>query len=192
MWLSLDARRGLAGTREAKAAESLEPSEMRDQLVIRAEQPHYEQSVAQEQLKAQSQPQQLPAGKFRGRFLYGGGFTLRLYHNPELGFTIGLNGNIETFSTHDSGTDAQIIETQGSLILSRKYENFIPYGGLQGSYLDLDADGDTPVENYSANSSDSIGALVGSDYFVNPYVHFNFEIHIFDQESVYLGVGYTF
>ncbi len=120
------------------------------------------------------------------QFLYGGGTTFRLYQNEELAFKICFDANIEVLSTHESGVKVDALESQGAFLLSRKYDNFIPYGGIQGSYLDLDAD------TFKAQSSSHVGLLVGADYFINPYVRFHMEIHIFDQESINAGVGYSF
>ena len=39
---------------------------------------------------------------------------------------------------------------------------------------------------------DFVGVFGGVDYFVSPNVFFSGEAHLFDETSIYLGVGYRF
>ena len=64
---------------------------------------------------------------------------------------------------------------------------FYPYGGIRVSYAHYDGSG---VDNYV--SKDFVGVFGGADYFVNPNVFFSGEVHVFDEMSLYLGVGYRF
>ena len=64
---------------------------------------------------------------------------------------------------------------------------FYPYGGLRISYSSYGGRG---VDDFS--SKDYIGVFGGADYFVNPNVFFSGEVHVFDETSLYLSVGYRF
>ncbi len=63
-----------------------------------------------------------------------------------------------------------------------------PYGGLRMSYTRYDGSGG--ADDY--RGKDVLGVFGGADYFVNPQVFFTGEVHIFDETSLYLGVGYRF
>ena len=64
---------------------------------------------------------------------------------------------------------------------------FYPYGGIRVSYSRYDGRG---VDDFV--SKDFVGVFGGADYFVNPNVFFSGEVHVFDETSLYLGVGYRF
>jgi hypothetical protein len=64
---------------------------------------------------------------------------------------------------------------------------FYPYGGIRISYADYSGRG---VDDFT--SADFIGVFGGADYFVNPNVFFTGEVHVFDETSLYLGVGHRF
>jgi hypothetical protein len=61
-----------------------------------------------------------------------------------------------------------------------------PYGGLRVSYAYYN--GSNGVDNYTAQ--DFVGVFGGLDYFVTPNVYFSGELHLFDETSFYMGVGY--
>jgi len=62
---------------------------------------------------------------------------------------------------------------------------FYPFGGIRLSYANYDGSG---VDDFA--SEDFIGVFGGADYFVNPNIFFTGEVHVFDETSLYLGVGY--
>lgn len=65
---------------------------------------------------------------------------------------------------------------------------FYPYGGLRASYARYDMNrGIDDLEN-----EDFLGIFGGADYFVTPTVFFAGEIHLFDETSIHVGVGYRF
>jgi len=64
---------------------------------------------------------------------------------------------------------------------------FYPYAGIRVSaskyYIKSAED---------LKSDNLVGPFGGVDYFVNPNVYFSGEVHIIDENCVYLGVGYRF
>ncbi|HSH69529.1 MAG TPA: hypothetical protein VK997_06400 [Deferrisomatales bacterium] len=64
---------------------------------------------------------------------------------------------------------------------------FYPYGGIRVSYARYEGSG---LDDFI--SKDFVGVFGGADYFVNPNVFFSGEVHVFDETSLYLGVGYRF
>jgi len=64
---------------------------------------------------------------------------------------------------------------------------FYPYAGVRVSYVRYDGRG---VDDFTARGY--LGVFGGADYFVNPNVFFAGEVHVFDETSLYLGVGYRF
>ena len=64
---------------------------------------------------------------------------------------------------------------------------FYPFGGVRVSYTYMDGKG---TDNLTGK--DFVGVFGGADYFVNPNVFFTGEVHVFDETSLYLGVGYRF
>ncbi len=64
---------------------------------------------------------------------------------------------------------------------------FYPFGGIRVSYSRYD-----PSGKGEFISKDFVGVFGGADYFVNPNVFFSGEVHVFDETSLYLGVGYRF
>ena len=63
---------------------------------------------------------------------------------------------------------------------------FYPFGGFQVSYAKYMGE----EEDY--RSKDFIGFFAGADYFVSPNIYFAGELHLFDETSAYLTVGYKF
>ena len=64
---------------------------------------------------------------------------------------------------------------------------FYPYGGVRVSFARYEGKG---LDDFT--SKDYVGVFGGADYFVNPNVFFSGEVHVFDETSLYLGVGYRF
>ncbi|MHB8762794.1 MAG: hypothetical protein ACYDA8_00400 [Deferrisomatales bacterium] len=62
------------------------------------------------------------------------------------------------------------------------------YGGVRVSYAWYEGSGG--VDDYRGD--DFVGLFGGADYFVTPNVFFSGELHLFDEFSAYLGVGYRF
>ncbi|GAB6064457.1 hypothetical protein [Deferrisoma palaeochoriense] len=63
-----------------------------------------------------------------------------------------------------------------------------PFAGIRFTASRYDADG--KLDDYRQDSF--LGVFGGADYFVNPNVYFTGEVHLFDETSIYLGVGHRF
>ncbi len=112
--------------------------------------------------------------------------------DPALQFVLDLQG--ETFRSEDGARTARCQAYHLAAYAVReigaagRVGYFYPYGGLRLSYADYDLN-----RGASDHSSDDfLGVFGGVDYFVNPNVYFSGEAHLFDETSLYLGVGYRF
>lgn len=127
---------------------------------------------------------------FEGRLdaLYGAGFKFMMFQDPDNKVNVLIDGEISKFSSSDDGINADVMDYQLAFIVSNKAGNITPYGGIKFSETEIDFNGNS--SKYTADTN--VGILAGVDYFVNPNVFFNGEINIFDQDALYLGVGYKF
>lgn len=89
--------------------------------------------------------------------------------------------------TRTSGRAATYLVRQFGAAGSVGY--FYPYGGFQVSYAKYKGRGEVD-EDYRGKSF--VGFFGGADYFVSPNIYFAGELHLFDETSAYLGVGYKF
>ncbi len=119
--------------------------------------------------------------------LFGGGLKYLVFSNPDSANKVSINANIETFKSRDSGRTATTLEYDVAVIVSNNAGNFTPFGGIKFSDVSIDFGGSTKYE-----ADDNIGLFGGVDYFVNPNVYFTGEVHTFDENSIFLGVGYNF
>lgn len=91
-----------------------------------------------------------------------------------------------TFKSESSDRRALVFEYQAALLVEFTAENTTTYGGLKVSQMDITL---KPYkEKYS--SDNNLGALFGMDYLVTPQVYFNGEIQIYDQQAIFVSVGY--
>jgi len=125
---------------------------------------------------------------FEGRLdaLYGVGFKFKMFQDPQNKVNVLLDGEVTQFSSEDSGVDADVLDYHIAFTVSNKAGNITPYGGIKFS--------ETEIERGSRKDTadNNVGVFGGVDYFVNPNVFFNGEVSIFDQEALYVGVGYKF
>ncbi len=80
------------------------------------------------------------------------------------------------------------LEYSGAVYAAFKNLNTVTYGGIEASNVDLRFT--NPGVSYV--SKYNIGGIFGIDQFITPYVFFNFEIHVFDVDSIEGNVAYTF
>lgn len=125
---------------------------------------------------------------FEGRLdvLYGIGFKLKMFQDPNDKVNVLLDGEVTKFSNEDDGVDADVLDYHVAFTVSNKAGNITPYGGIKFSETEIDFDGRT----FTADNN--VGVFGGADYFVNPNVFFTGEVNIFDQDAIYVGVGYKF
>lgn len=130
----------------------------------------------------------LEVDNFEGRLdaLYGVGFKFKMFQDPNNKVNVLLDGEVTQFSSEDNGNEADVTDYQVAFIVSNKAGNITPYGGIKISETEIDSDD----RKYTADNN--VGVFGGVDYFVNPNVFFNGEVSIFDQEALYVGVGYKF
>lgn len=130
----------------------------------------------------------LKVGSFEGRMdgLYGAGLKFKLFKDPADRVNVYIDAEVSKFSSSITGAKVDVRDYQAAFIISNKAGNITPYGGLKVSETELD-NGTT-----KSTASKHVGLVGGADYFVNPNVFFNGEVNIFDQQAVFVGVGYKF
>lgn len=119
--------------------------------------------------------------------LYGVGMKFLLFGGANSDAKISIDFGLETYESRDSGLDYEYLEYYAAATVSKKSGNFTPYGGIKLSDGEVDREGGSDLD-----TEDSFGIFGGVDYFVNPNVYFLGEVHIFAEESLFLGVGYNF
>ena len=119
---------------------------------------------------------------------YGGGFRLSLPDPHRSRFTININADIHNTQSGNGVRSVNNFEYSGAVFAAFKNLNTVTYGGLQVSNVNLSFTN----PNISYTSKYNLGGIFGLDQFVTPYVFFNFEVHVFDVQSVEGSVGYTF
>ena len=115
---------------------------------------------------------------------FGGGVKLALLPRTQ-SLQVILDGELLYYEPSDQGMNLKILEYQVAAYAKIPAEGANIYGGLQYSGARLDGS-----HGFRAHERDHIGAFIGADYFVNPNIFFNAEMHIFDQQALFLGVGY--
>lgn len=119
---------------------------------------------------------------------YGGGLRLSLPDPQRSRFTININADIHNTQSGNSVRSVNNFEYSGAVFAAFKNLNTVTYGGLQASNVDLSFTN----PNISYSSKYNLGGIFGLDQYITPYVFFNFEVHVFDVQSVEGSVGYTF
>ncbi len=124
----------------------------------------------------------------------GLGFRYGLLHYPRTGVRLVLDVQGEVFRSRDGSKTVRHQAYHAAVYVVReigaagRVGYLYPYGGARVSYTRYDGSGG--VDDYTGD--DFIGVFGGADYFVNPNVFFTGEVHLFDETSIYLGVGYRF
>ena len=124
----------------------------------------------------------------------GLGVRYGLLHYPQTGVRVVLDLQGEAFRSRDGSKTVRHQAYHAAVYVVReigaagRVGYLYPYGGARVSYARYD--GSHGVDDYTGD--DFIGVFGGADYFVNPNVFFTGEVHLFDETSIYLGVGYRF
>jgi hypothetical protein len=127
--------------------------------------------------------------------LVGAGAKLSFFKPKEQKTNLVLNMSLDYSEVSSDLAKATVVEYRAAVIFTYKMENITPYGGVKFSGINIDyskpGDNNTKdTERY--NSPRNIGFLGGLDYFVNPNVYFSGELNIFDQQALFMSVGYKF
>ena len=133
------------------------------------------------------------------RFSYGGAVKLFLLDPEENKVSLGFAGSFLTQQpgkTSDTTKDAILNdEYQAGIFFLNHTENSYQYGGVKYSGIDVkysDPGDGTEKKNYNFHARVPVGFFIGIDYHVNPNIFFMGELQIFDQEALYVGVGFKF
>jgi hypothetical protein len=121
-------------------------------------------------------------------FSYGGGVRLSVPDPHRSRYTINFDADIYNVQSGNSVRNANDFEYSGAIYAAFKNANTITYGGLEASNVDLSF----TSPNHDYHSKYNVGALFGMDEFVTPLLFFNFEVHVFDEQSIEGSMGYTF
>ncbi|MCL4557659.1 MAG: hypothetical protein M1491_03370 [Deltaproteobacteria bacterium] len=119
---------------------------------------------------------------------YGGGVRLSLPDPHRSRFTINFDADVGNTQSGNGTRGTSDFEYRGAVYAAFKNANTITYGGLEGSNVDLSFT--SPNVDYISRYN--IGGVFGLDQFITPYVFFNFEVHVFDEQSLEGSIGYTF
>ncbi len=119
---------------------------------------------------------------------YGGGVRLSLPDPHRSRFTINIVADLNNTGSGNGVRNVNDFEYTGAVYAAFKNLNTITYGGIETSNVDLSFTN----PNISYTSKYNIGGIFGLDQFITPYVFFNFEVHVFDVQSVEGSIGYTF
>jgi hypothetical protein len=114
---------------------------------------------------------------------FGGGIKFSV----PAGSNVGLNFDGQFAYQHNSnGKSLNYYELQSFSTISYRYANLYVYGGLSisQSWLDFSSGKDYTAKNL-------FGAVVGMDYFVTPTLFITTEMHNFDKDVIYIGIGFT-
>ncbi len=122
---------------------------------------------------------------------FGGGVRLGLMNFPESSVKLVLDLQGEYLRTADGSKRVRHQAYHAATYLvreigaARRVGYLFPYGGLRVSYARYDG---RRLDDYEGDNF--VGVFGGVDYFVSPNVFFAGELHLFDENSLYLGVGY--
>lgn len=125
---------------------------------------------------------------------FGLGAHVQALHFPDSAVKIVLDLQGEYFRSEDGSKRVKTQAYHGAAYVVKeigaagRVGYFYPYGGIRVSYAHHDVN--KGIEDLHAE--DLVGLFGGVDYFVNPNVYFAGEIHLFDETSLFLGVGYRF
>lgn len=114
---------------------------------------------------------------------FGGGLRFSMLPREQT-TQIHLDAQTGFFTAEDNGLESKNWEYRIAAYARMRQESTAFFGGLQYSDVQMD------LEGLDAGADDVLGAFFGGEVFVNPNVFFNAELHIFDMQAIFLGVGY--
>jgi hypothetical protein len=124
----------------------------------------------------------------------GIGLRYGLLNFPEQSMKLVTDLQAEYLRSEDGSRKVERMGYHAALYLVRemgaagRVGYFYPFGGLRFSYAHYELN--QGIDDYS--SDNFLGVFGGADYFVTPNVFFSGELHLFDENGLYLGVGYRF
>lgn len=117
---------------------------------------------------------------------FGGGLRGCLFDPEEQKLNASLFLEAFTFNSDSSTGGSSVREYEAALLFDFTSENTTTYAGLKASQMAITV---SPGSR-DFNAGNTLGAVFGIDYLVTPQVYFNGEIQIYDQQAIYLNVGY--
>ena len=130
----------------------------------------------------------LEVGSFEGStdFAYGGGMLVDLINQGAgSGFRGSLDAQILWTESGEGSTNADLLESQLSLLGSARTGGTNAYAGLAVSFLNLDGP-------FNEDENGQSHLFFGVDYYMDYNFYLNVEAHLFGQDLLSIGVGYQF
>jgi hypothetical protein len=120
-------------------------------------------------------------------FAFGGGVTLGLLRpQSESGLEIALDTQLLWWDSKDGSAKLDIFHGQVALLGAMKGGGTDPYAGIATNFITVDDGGNDFKESGKAH------LFFGVDYYMDYNFFFNLEAHMFNENTVSLGVGYLF
>jgi hypothetical protein len=120
-------------------------------------------------------------------FALGGGVTLGLLRpQSENGLEVALDTQLMWWDSKDGGNKLDIFHGQVSVLGAMKGGGTNPYAGIATNFITVGGGPDELKESGKAH------LFFGVDYFMDYNFFFNLEAHLFNENTVSLGVGYLF
>ena len=129
-------------------------------------------------------------------FAGGYGFRIKGYENKNLGLkTVACFQHISVHphTTCPANDKHRVIidDWQGSILISKDIENFMPYVGVRYGTVDF-IKWINEHDRRRIKSKDMFGAVIGMDYLIGKSVRLNIEGDFIDGEEISIGVSRDF
>ncbi len=128
-------------------------------------------------------------GGFEGNlgFAKGGGISMDIISSPEdSGFTAVLDAQAMWSDSSGSGTSHDLFQGQVALLGIVDSGGTKSYAGFASSFVTVDGGGIDISENGNTH------IFFGVDYFMDYNFFLNLEAHVFNENTISVGVGYIF
>ncbi len=120
---------------------------------------------------------------------FGAGLMVALFRaQSDPSVNIVLSAAYDRLQSSEGSTDLSANGYGGSVIATKGVEDFLLYGGLRFSGVDLSGDRKVP----GMDSDDPFGFVAGVDYGISERIYLMAEAHLFDQYALSGGIGFNF
>ncbi len=121
--------------------------------------------------------------------VFGAGLMFTLFRaKSDPSINIVFSASFDRLQSSEGATDLDANAYGASVIATKGVKDFLLYGGLRLSGVDLSGDRKVP----GMDSDDPFGFVAGVDYGISERVYLMAEAHLFDQYAMNLGIGFTF